>query len=484
MSYIIKTIFYLTLALSIAAPSFAATYYVSTDGNDSGPGSMERPWAHCPGLAGWSGSAVLMAGDKVYFDRSDTWKMNSGSQGLWVAGGVEYIGDEWGSGTQRAKFDGVKNYGQDRAIISIFEDDKSLETTVKGFEVNGNRTASRGIMIKGNSSLTGAIKRVENCEVHGTGDPVNRPTQYMYGIIVVPAGPNCTIRNVQLLNNIVYDTDHSVIALYAGYNTANVHIYDVLIRGNTIYGGYVDPTTGGPGLLLKNHVENIIVEENHFYNNGSNIIIQRVNAPAGTSAPTNITIRKNIFRGGEKGKGRGIYTHGSTPASVEIYGNLFFQNPLGGIKFESNLSGSASYKIYNNTFYNNGTGSQVDVAGGTFSTLEIKNNILYPGSINDRGGRVTSQSNNLTTNLQFKNPSNLPTGFTGTHGVNLAPNKDGLSIISGPALDGGAVLGARYNTSINSITRPTSGKWEIGAYQSGSNLTISPPSGLRILAVN
>jgi hypothetical protein len=66
----------------------------------------------------------------------------------------------------------------------------------------------------------------------------------------------------------------------------------------------------------------------------------------------------------------------------------------------------------------------------------------------------------------FKNPSDLPTGFKGTYGVDLAPDSDGLSLPSGsPGLDSGAILEDDYRGSINSVLRPAGKGWDVGAYE-------------------
>lgn len=76
----------------------------------------------------------------------------------------------------------------------------------------------------------------------------------------------------------------------------------------------------------------------------------------------------------------------------------------------------------------------------------------------------------LTSDPQFLNTGNLPTGFTGTYGSSLAPNNNGLSLQSNsPGINGGVAFGAPFNGSINSVVRPTSGAWDIGAYESGSS---------------
>jgi len=78
------------------------TYYVDqTAGNDANSGTNRMTaWKNCPGMEAYSGSGILQPGDTVYFDNSDTW-MVAGKQGIYLVGGVTYLGDSWGPGTMR-----------------------------------------------------------------------------------------------------------------------------------------------------------------------------------------------------------------------------------------------------------------------------------------------------------------------------------------------------------------------------------------------
>ncbi len=79
----------------------AATYYVDqTNGQDSNSGtSPSAAWKNAPGMSAYSGSGRLSPGDTVLFDSADTWSVN-GTQGIYLDGGVTYIGNDWGNGTR------------------------------------------------------------------------------------------------------------------------------------------------------------------------------------------------------------------------------------------------------------------------------------------------------------------------------------------------------------------------------------------------
>ena len=56
----------------------------------------------------------------------------------------------------------------------------------------------------------------------------------------------------------------------------------------------------------------------------------------------------------------------------------------------------------------------------------------------------------LTSDPQFVNTGNLPTGFTGTYGSSLAPNNNGLSLqSSSPGINSGVALWALRSTEVS-----------------------------------
>ncbi|MFA5961159.1 MAG: right-handed parallel beta-helix repeat-containing protein [Parcubacteria group bacterium] len=82
----------------------------------------------------------------------------------------------------------------------------------------------------------------------------------------------------------------------------------------------------------------------------------------------------------------------------------------------------------------------------------------------------------------------LPTGFTGTYGINLLPNTNYFATTTGPTIDTGATLGSPFNSSINSaglaspFLRPQGGAYDIGAYELQGADTVPPsvPGGLAV----
>ncbi len=435
------------------------------EGQDSNPGTRELPWKHCPGLTGWSGSAALSAGDIVYFDSEDTWTGSGGNSLLEARGGVAYDGRSWRSG-ERATLRATGSFS--RAVVSIRDDHPTIETLVRGFHVDVNDKDTSGVTVNWPSSvdLTGAFKIVEDCVVHDVG---TYPAQYG---IKVGATRDTETHNVEVLDCTVYNTPRTGIVLYAAVTSGECIIRNATVRGCESYNTGEDPTAGGNGIGVKNHVIDGVVEYNYTHDT-SGRGIDVTNTP-GIAAPHNAKVRHNVVT--RCGKG-GVYISQPGDKSVDIYGNLIFKNydtgsGGSGIYFESDLSGAIEVNIFNNTLFDNANGEiLVANSSATFPVFTVKNNILVPRSgksaISDRG-KITAQSSNLTSDPGFKDPSNLPTGFVGTHGVDLRPDNDGLSVKSGPAIDAGEDLGSPYDMAINSVVRPD-GAWDIGAYEYGQS---------------
>jgi hypothetical protein len=504
--------YYLMLAISALnlASASAATYYVDqTLGNDNSSGtSPTTPWRNCPWLTGWSGSATLHPGDTVYFNRGGTWLVN-GSQGIYLVGGVTYDGNSWGVGNKAV----IRANGDCDSGVVRFRDDPTHETVFKGFEVDANHTVSSGIDINHAhyTVLTGATKRVQDCEVHHTYSEVNLG-QYKYGVIVSNhGGVGGYCENVEIINTVVHDTSRDAICLYPGDENANCRIKNITVRGCEAYNTGQDPGYGaGAGILVKGYVVDAFIDHNYTHNTqGATMFINgnESNHFPGIG-PTNINIRYNVFTCNNGTGAIRIYdgNSGKDPKTVKIYGNLLYNSTSGGgLNMSSDLGNTNSIQVYNNTFYN--APVYITAVNATFSTLEFKNNIVYSSGqapVTDSRGQITSHadniyygsgtlvssaanyynSGNLKTSYEpsasvsdplFKNASSLPTGFVGTYGVDLRPNTDGLSLQAGSyGLDHGMVLAMPYNGSINTVTRPSGAAPDIGAYEYGSAALVTP----------
>lgn len=505
------------ILLAWSADASAATYYVDqTAGNDSNNGtSPSTPWKNSPGMAAYTGSGTLNPGDTVMFDRGDTWVV-TGTQGLYLVGGVTYIGDSWGTGTRAA----IKAGADLAAGVIRFRDHPTSETVFRGFEVNANGTITTGIDINHaffSGPQTGATKRVQNCDVHHIFSRLVNG-QYKYGIIMSDfGGANGEVANVEILNNVVHDTSRDAICLYPGDVSADCRIRNITVRGNEAYNTGQDPDyCCGAGVLVKGNVQDSTVENNWVHDvKGASVFINSNETNHFGFGPTNIHIRNNILKNSTANGAIRIYDgpNGGDPKDIKVYGNIVYNSTVnGGLLIGSDLKSTLKLLVYNNTFFN--APVIINSNSATVNPFEFRNNVVYyTGGVplTDASGQITAHSNNMffrgsgtlvssrgssfsASNLAsyestgssadplFKNSSSLPTGFTGTFGSNQTPNTDGLSLLPGSwGIDHGFALTSLYTGSINTVPRPAGAAWDVGAYESGGTATPpSPPKNLRI----
>ena len=483
-----------------------ATYYVDNShpqANDSNPGTESLPWEHSPGMPGWSGSAELQAGDAVYFNSECTWTVSSGDAIIQVAGGVTYDGKTWGSGSRAIL---QATVGLARSVINFMTDHPIEPTVVRGFEVDANNQLTSGIGInwpQASGDLIGAVKRIEDCIVHDVYSH-SAQGQYEYGIVISSGwGGGRTVSNVEVLYCKAFNISRGGINVYSANDDPSSGINNVLVRGCEVYSNGTDPDYAGSCLPLKNHVVNVIVEYNYIHDpiRGIGMGISTHPEP-GFIGPENAIVRHNIIAGSEH---VGIFFQGGGDKSIDIYGNLIMNNKYEGIRLTSSLHDSLAVRIYNNTFYHNYEAEwshelRIESNSADISVLEVRNNIFYAASttrlFGDDDGDITVHSNNiyyrpgggtlvtasgvsytasdisswestaLTYDPLLNDPSNLPSGFTGLYGIDMEPYPGGLNITpDSPAKDYGVSLGSAYNSSINSVTRPSNAGWDIGAYE-------------------
>jgi len=518
----IRLQFLLIMLFLTYSPSLhGMTYYVDqTSGNDNNSGSSPgAPWKNAPGMAAFSGSGVLSPGDTILFDNCDTW-LTTGTQGIWLVGGVTYDGNAFGSCSPQYGATIRASSANDAGVVR-FRDHATIATIFRNFVVDANHTVSTGIDINHRfySLMNGTTKRVQHVEVKNVASTASL-NQYKYGIIVSNhGGTTGYAENVEILDSSVHDISRDGLCLYPGDGNADTRIRNILVRNNEVYNTGQDPTYGaGSGILVKGFVVNAVVEYNYVH--GTNAAGIFLNGNETNHFPgvgmSGIHIRYNLVDTPvqpNQGNIRIYDTNAGDPKQIDVYGNLILGNTVTGGLSNSSNKNALTLKVYNNTFFN----SFVNLTNTTdTASVDFRNNIIYYTSgvpFTARSGVVTTHSNNIYyrgggtlisiggtsydagslssyeatgsgANPLFKNIANLPTGLSGSAST-PAPNTDGLSLQgSSVGIDNGVALPAPYNGSVNSLTRPLGGNWDIGAYEfaTGSHLTPpNAPTNLRIL---
>jgi len=526
-------IFSLFLIVLFTCPAWAATYYVKNGGNDSDAGTSASPWAHCPGMVGWTGNATLSNGDTVFFDKASTFSSNSTTTVLLrlTTAGVTYDGSSWGETGTRAIIEATSGYtggasGADRPIIYIL----ASNVTFTGFEVDGNQTRSSGIMVGyklASGNVSGVI--INNCIIHDIGS-FSVSGDWPYGILVSSVG-SYTTSNTTITNCTIYNTAHGGIDIYPTWTSGGYPIVDtVLIRKCTIYDtGKCTDGYARHNIEVVNDSRNVTVEFCNLYNSPTQGVYYRVspnyegnvvNPPSGGIFRYNIV--HDCVQGLTTNNQRGL-----AGMTLDVYGNIFYNNKSWNITIDDGQSDSypsGVFKFYNNTFLNTTASlayGDISIAQynmiGTVPTVYFVNNIVSVGNnipIYDRRGAIVTRTNNLlyrssgttlayvsgtsytsaniatwvgnsstkTTNPSFTGGT-LPTGFSGIYRTNMAPNTTYFELGSAsPAVDAGTTLGSPYNGCINGaglatpVTRPQGAAYDIGAYEYvGSSSVITPP---------
>ncbi len=379
----------------------AATYYVSqAAGNDGNGGtSSGAPWKNCPGMSAFSGAGTLRPGDTVYFDRSNNWPV-SGTGGIFLTGGVTYIGNSWGSGTGKAHLQATS--AMDSGVVA-FSDHPTIPTIFQGFNVDANGQVTSGVNINWAhwKLLNGATKRVQDCEVHNTWSRTSL-SQYQYGVIISNhGGTGGYCENVEILNCVVHDTSRDGLCIYPGDENANCRVKNITVRDCEVYNTGQDPDYGaGCGILVKGYIVDAFVEYNYVHNTkGAMVFVNGNETNHYGVGPTNIHIRYNIVTGNNLNGGIRIYDgpSGADPKDIKVYGNVIYNSTTnGGFYIGSDLGNSLSLLVYNNTFYNSPV--LISSNNATVTVFEFKNNIVYYNGgvpLTDSQGKISSHSNNI-----------------------------------------------------------------------------------------
>jgi hypothetical protein len=175
----------------------------------------------------------------------------------------------------------------------------------------------------------------------------------------------------------------------------------------------------------------------------------------------------------------------STEVSVTHDASYTYFTKSGGTDWTTKLAVNDNVKWsgFTNAEFNNRLFTIQTITADQIKVYNIKGNAAGPtetATVTGEKWVITTLSaaqiqSAWETTAQITNPNftggTLPTGFTGTYGINMVPNTNYFSIISGDALNNGATLGSPYNGSINRaglatpFTRPQGAAYDIGAYE-------------------
>jgi len=402
-----------------------------------------------------------------------------------------------------------------------------IENTANGTNL-GNQVASNAIRLDNNNNSSGHDLEVRNLTIQNMyvrvpGSDESIGARSSNGIVSVGTGSNVYIHN----NTVTYG--HTNIGLLSAGNsptnwdisnntTANATwgieasvgsspavVTDIKIHNNDVNNG---PTWYDPSGFF--HVDGIFVygQSSTGYANGVYVYNNYVHGDWGPSPqPTawiyinqnlqNVFVFNNVIQQSGNGSADGLLTLGSGNLSNFVFNNTFvgYSTTSGGSAMGDVGSNAAnSTTIENNVFLN--FPSAINYSHGGTTTLVAVNYNAYSG-ITGAGQCGAWSASSCTDTLagwqalgwdlngifaDLKLSSSYPyTLQSGSAAIGMAANL--YTLCSGKPNPG---LGALCYDKTGKA-RPSSGKWDAGAYSygaasSGSTTTVQPPTGLTATA--
>lgn len=441
--------FFLTvsfLALSLS-PVFAETYFVSTTGNDSNPGTEAQPWRTIQKAAN-----TVTAGDTVIVKA--------------------------GTYDERVTFPSGTTGNEGNKIV--FKADPRRSVYMKGF-----RTTNVNYLRIDGFNITYTAGGWGGGGVWLTSSYVEIVDNYFYdipGSAISPAWSGAQPSNIYIAKNKIYKCNKGFVISYNNW----------LVEHNEVERLYRQPSGGEDADYVRFFGENHVIRNNYFHGT----LVGEVGASHvdvfQTFGDKCIPIAKNIII--ENNIAMGFYHQGfMMTGDCGKHENIIIRN---NIMVAPNASwallamGIKNLKVYNNIFVNYnlyGVFCREETRGdGIYITTgEIKNNIFYNPNSNSYWGNFPKNECVGSNNLLYRSGNTIPQQNFPNDIVNQDPkfvdvgnNKFRLQANS-PALNAGVTLSG-FSSDIEGRSRPQGSAWDIGAYEYVKDLL--PPSGLRIIS--
>jgi hypothetical protein len=503
------------LLLFLASRASAGTYYVSTSGSDSNSGtSQSSPWAHIPGMATWTGNYTPAAGDTIILRGCDVWTNAnfpivwtwSGSSGSVITVGVDqtwYNTSTCASAWNRPVFNAggtaiqpPECTGGNQNKFLIFNG--ATYVTVNSIEMTGfywnsdqyNSCWSTAAFVTANNSdyITLNNFYIHNWSVGSSA------TDGDHLIAVGSSSPWCD--NCLLTNSVI---DGSASNKNSGvgvqWSTTNTVIHNVT--------NAFKPITHGVWANNNVYAVNLSFDgESHpncFESTGS------------LSSNHDFYIYNNRIHDNYVCEGLQV----GNPNEIDyVWNNIWYNNTSVGANGPQVPQSETpdSFYFWNNTVV--GWTSCVQSAGHGFSwtgSFVAENNLCIDLAGATILGSPSASTTTINNNIGISAAVALTQGLTNTETYVYAPVSSNCNGITSSCLNGaganltslatGLLTALQQDTTYGcvqgtvsgvvqavcnqrtAVTRPTSGAWDVGAYQYSSSTSTSPtapnpPTGL------
>jgi hypothetical protein len=172
-----------------------------------------------------------------------------------------------------------------------------------------------------------------------------------------------------------------------------------------------------------------------------------------------------------------------------VYNNLFYDISVAGNNYLNNVSSAGPAYFYNNTMQRSGGGTMIENAAQAFNNLWITDGSVFANAPGSSGNNITftnaaASAAGYVSGNQYAPPA--PNSATVGAGKNLTSSCPA----AGAFLCSDTTLAVGYDTSTHQviiparspIARPSSGSWDIGAFNFGGATSGVPqaPSGLTV----
>lgn len=388
------------------------TYYVSTEGSDDNPGTIESPLQSIKAalMKAMPGYTILVHGgvynEKISFPKSGT---SDSFITLKAYPGEKPVID----GT------GLSVTGKD-ALISI----RNVKyICIEGFDICNYKSTKPGVIVNGITVNQGSAdiiirkNKIYNIE-HNVAPEDGRNG---HGIEVL-GNTNLAVTNILIEENEIYDCNTG----YSENLTVNGYVDGFAIRKNKIYNGENIGIVAAGGYAANtipelNYARNGVIAENEVFNidgtSGPIPAYQQHNGAIGiyVDGARNIVVEKNKVY--DSGRGIGIVseTENFPTSDCIVRNNFVYNNSLAGIYLGGYVNyttgGTKNCAVVNNTLYanNKNLGYSNEVEGEIRLTENCVNNIIKNNIIVARQNRgvfinkqTTSGNNNsLDYNLYY-----------------------------------------------------------------------------------
>lgn len=439
---------YLVMLISLSFTS-ATTYYVSTTGSDTNPGTEAQPW-----LTIQKAANVAIAGDNVivgngtYAEMIETKRAGTQTSPITFMGSGQTTIQSFGIFHEWNNVDNFRITASNAPIYAAITFTKSNIRITRNVIHNIHRSAIRTVDSSG--SPVGVASWPSNIYI---GNNTFSGVDTVSVVIVVAI-------NSSIIENNIFDSNAAdTIDLWGSDNTFRKNtvtntLRDIigLARGEENHNDFIQTWYVGPGSYSKNNIiEGNLIKDNY---------IQLYNLEDGNYQTDYCcwTFRNNVFINNYYNGNAGItYTN--------WYSNTFYRSPY--------YPGFVSIAFFNQDKFHS--------FGGI-----IKNNLFVNGGFNSTEGlKLASYSVGYAAdyNLVIGMPPHFdqiyqsPT-FSEAHGLNGidpmfvdAENGDVRLKEGSPAIGAGIALNSEFTTDFDGVTRGTT--WDMGAYEYISSETVN-----------